>query len=84
MAPTGSLQGSSLPPDDGGGMSAGGHDMLVLGYMSGTSLDGVDAALVETDGERIAGFGPGFLSPYTDTERATVERATADALAWNG
>ncbi|WP_232491849.1 anhydro-N-acetylmuramic acid kinase [Novosphingobium kaempferiae] len=58
--------------------------MLVLGYMSGTSLDGVDAALVETDGERIAGFGPGFLSPYTDTERATVERATADALAWNG
>ncbi|MGR3198529.1 MAG: anhydro-N-acetylmuramic acid kinase, partial [Paracoccus sp. (in: a-proteobacteria)] len=28
-----------------------------LGMMSGTSLDGVDAALIDTDGVRIAGFG---------------------------
>ncbi|WP_313353089.1 anhydro-N-acetylmuramic acid kinase, partial [Paracoccus sp. (in: a-proteobacteria)] len=28
-----------------------------LGMMSGTSLDGVDAAMIETDGTRIAGFG---------------------------
>ena len=28
-----------------------------LGAMSGTSLDGVDAAVVETDGVRIIGFG---------------------------
>ena len=28
-----------------------------LGAMSGTSLDGVDAAVVETDGDRIIGFG---------------------------
>lgn len=58
--------------------------MLVLGYMSGTSLDGVDAALVETDGERIAAFGPACLAPFTDAERGTIERATAEALAWNG
>ncbi|MDG6746349.1 anhydro-N-acetylmuramic acid kinase, partial [Staphylococcus aureus] len=25
--------------------------MLAIGLMSGTSLDGVDAALIETDGE---------------------------------
>ena len=32
--------------------------MRALGLMSGTSMDGVDAAVVETDGETIAGFGP--------------------------
>ncbi|MEE4450983.1 anhydro-N-acetylmuramic acid kinase [Novosphingobium resinovorum] len=58
--------------------------MLVLGYMSGTSLDGVDAALVETDGERIEGFGPAFLAPFSDAERSVIEHATAQALAWNG
>lgn len=58
--------------------------MLVLGFMSGTSLDGVDAALIETDGVRIEHFGPAFLSPFTAAERATIERATGDALAWNG
>ncbi len=31
---------------------------LVLGMMSGTSLDGVDAALIDTDGEVIAGLRP--------------------------
>ena len=29
-----------------------------LGTMSGTSLDGVDAAVIETDGVTITGFGP--------------------------
>ena len=31
--------------------------MTALGAMSGTSLDGVDAATVVTDGERIEAFG---------------------------
>ena len=34
---------------------AGGHGLRAIGLMSGTSLDGVDVALIETDGERIDG-----------------------------
>ena len=36
----------------------------VLGMMSGTSLDGVDAALIETDGVSIAATGPWRTAPY--------------------
>lgn len=43
-----------------------------LGAMSGTSLDGVDAAMVLTDGHRIFEFGPHAYRPYTDAERATI------------
>jgi anhydro-N-acetylmuramic acid kinase len=32
--------------------------------MSGTSLDGVDAALIQTDGETITAFGPALTMPY--------------------
>src|SRR3569623_1047618 len=45
--------------------------------MSGTSLDGVDIALLETDGERVAAFGPTGDRPYTDQERALLRRARA-------
>lgn len=38
--------------------------MNVIGLMSGTSLDGVDAAVIQTDGERIAGYGPDISLPY--------------------
>jgi anhydro-N-acetylmuramic acid kinase len=58
--------------------------MLILGFMSGTSLDGVDAALIETDGERVEAFGPAFVSPFTPDERAAITFATAEALVWNG
>lgn len=46
--------------------------MLALGMMSGTSMDGVDAALVETDGETIAGFGRGAFRAYAADERAAL------------
>lgn len=53
----------------------------VVGLMSGTSLDGVDAALVETDGGAIirpVGF---HCRPYTDAERTLIRAAIADARA---
>jgi anhydro-N-acetylmuramic acid kinase len=43
--------------------------------MSGTSLDGVDIALIETDGEKIAAFGPVGYRAYSDAERATLREA---------
>ena len=46
--------------------------MRVLGLMSGTSMDGVDAAVLETDGERIEAFGPSAFLPYTEAERGTL------------
>jgi len=53
--------------------------LRALGLMSGTSLDGVDAALIETDGERVARFGPVGYRPYADGERDLLRRALAAA-----
>lgn len=39
-------------------------DVWALGLMSGTSLDGVDAALVRTDGLRVLECGPFRTEPY--------------------
>ena len=43
-----------------------------LGLMSGTSIDGVDAAIVRTDGERVFGFGPACTVPYDAGLRAEI------------
>ena len=47
---------------------------VCVGLMSGTSLDGVDAAVVRTDGERIAGFGTSLTVPYPQDLRAALRR----------
>jgi anhydro-N-acetylmuramic acid kinase len=49
--------------------------------MSGTSLDGVDVALIETDGERIARFGPTGYRPYSDDERSLLRQALQEGVA---
>ncbi|WP_342165116.1 anhydro-N-acetylmuramic acid kinase [Methylobacterium sp. SD21] len=62
-----------------------------IGLMSGTSLDGVDVALIETDGEtvRVVKGHNNFLEPlgptgyrgYSDDEKALLRAATKDAEA---
>src|SRR5437868_2288258 len=52
---------------------------VAIGLMSGTSYDGVDVALVETDGEGIGRLGPTGYRPYSDPEREVVRRAIAVA-----
>ncbi|WP_293907003.1 anhydro-N-acetylmuramic acid kinase [Phenylobacterium sp.] len=56
--------------------------MLVLGFMTGTSLDAVDMAVLETDGERIDRFGPAGERKLSDSLRKVVLEATRQALAW--
>lgn len=46
-----------------------------LGAMSGTSLDGVDAAVIDTDGQQIFGFGDTRYRAYTTEERAVLTAA---------
>jgi anhydro-N-acetylmuramic acid kinase len=56
--------------------------MRVLGFMSGTSLDAVDMAALETDGEQIIAFGPAGERKLDPGVRALIQKATDDARAW--
>jgi anhydro-N-acetylmuramic acid kinase len=52
-----------------------------LGAMSGTSMDGVDAALVKTDGETILEFGSTGYQEYSPEEREVLQAAQG---CWQG
>lgn len=52
----------------------------VAGLMSGTSLDGVDAALIITDGCSVQASGHAVTIPYTPGEQAALGQAVRDAL----
>lgn len=55
--------------------------VTALGAMSGTSLDGVDAAVVVTDGHGIDGFGATSYRAYTKDEQAVLR---AGLRQWSG
>ncbi|WP_298835576.1 anhydro-N-acetylmuramic acid kinase [uncultured Roseobacter sp.] len=55
--------------------------VTALGAMSGTSLDGVDAAVLRTDGHRIDAFGETGYRAYSPTEQEILAAALGQ---WNG
>lgn len=56
-----------------------GKTMRAIGLMSGTSMDGIDVALIETDGEaRVRRIGTASVA-YDDTFRAALRQALTDA-----
>ena len=56
-----------------------GKTMRALGLMSGTSMDGIDVALIETDGENRLLLGPAQSYPYSEPFRAQLRLALAEA-----
>jgi anhydro-N-acetylmuramic acid kinase len=59
-----------------------GEILKVIGLMSGTSLDGIDAAVIETDGEDIVRFCHAATFPYGANVRALLRSAIDAARTW--
>jgi len=55
--------------------------MRAIGLMSGTSMDGIDVALIETDGEEVTRFGPSAVHFYQAHEEAAIRDAMEAAPA---
>lgn len=51
------------------------HEFWALGLMSGTSADGMDGALIQTDGIRIIDVGPTHYSPYPHELKSQILKA---------
>jgi anhydro-N-acetylmuramic acid kinase len=54
----------------------------VLGFMTGTSLDGIDMAVLETDGEQRLTFGPWAEYPMPDDVWSMLQATVKTALGW--
>ena len=70
---------ADLPSQSFSQSSSQSPPVLAIGLMSGTSQDGIDVALIETDGEIISRFGPTAYRTFSKDERSLLRSATAAA-----
>ncbi len=73
-----SIMGSSYPARP----MAVNQTMRILGFMTGTSLDAVDMAVLETDGEQIHAFGPAGERKLREATRDLLLETTTIARGW--
>ncbi len=52
--------------------------LWAIGLMSGTSMDGIDAALIRSDGERMVTAGKTLTSPYDEAFRVRLRMAMGE------
>jgi len=52
-----------------------------IGLMSGTSMDGIDLALIRSDGEAAIETGPHASLPYEPAERSLLREALAESVS---
>ena len=62
-------------------MANGGDLKRAIGLMSGTSLDGIDLAMLETDGDQVVRRGASSFTPYDAKFRKRLEAALETAKA---
>ena len=58
--------------------------LRAIGLMSGTSLDGIDVAYLETGGEGQVKRGPSATYAYNEKQQAMLRQALVDALSITG
>ncbi|WP_122040146.1 anhydro-N-acetylmuramic acid kinase [Asaia bogorensis] len=79
-----SRQDDGPPTGHDGRYEGAGRFLRVIGLMSGTSLDGVDAALIETDGVSVRYRGAAVSLPYEASLRERVYALFGQAAAFAG